>query len=145
MSFAVTKFRAGGIKLNGPSVKRSIQRVVLEITGTTADVALDLGDDSGTFWTDALADSEYGALAAKALAALQAIVAQAVTLIDHKNDQNFDRLQAASASGTSYQVAIQNKRPNYTYAASNGETSYVVELSYELINDQFPITEEYGG
>lgn len=87
MAFALTKFSARGIDIAGPSYKRGIQQVVLDITGTSADIDLDLGDDSGTFWTAAQANGTYGALATKALEILKKIVAQSVALVGVDSQQ----------------------------------------------------------
>lgn len=87
MAFALTKFSARGIDIAGPSYKRGIQQIVLDITGTSADVDLDLGDDSGTFWTAAKANGTYGALATKSLEILKKIVAQSVALVGVDSQQ----------------------------------------------------------
>lgn len=51
MAFGLTRLRAYGIKGESATYKRSLQVVNMEITGTASDVDLDIGDDSGTFWT----------------------------------------------------------------------------------------------
>ena len=69
MAFAVTSFEAYPINLDSAIVRRADQEFTMTITGTTADVALDIGNPVGTFWT-AAGSSTIGA---QALAALQAI------------------------------------------------------------------------
>ena len=83
MSFALTKFEARGVEIKTPSKKRGKQELVFTITGTTADVDLDIGDEDGTFWTDALADTTYDDLAASVFALLftNALVDQAAGLM----------------------------------------------------------------
>ncbi len=76
MAFALTGFEAFPIVVQGAQPRRAIQRVVLHATGTTSDVDLDIGDNTGTFW--GAADSTD--LGAAALADLQAIVAQSSNL-----------------------------------------------------------------
>lgn len=144
MAFALTKFEARGINYSGPSKKRGVQQAYLKITGLVGDVSLGLGDDSGTFWTAALADATYGAMAAKVQAILQRITANAVGLLDVKSEQLLDRLQAAAAAGTSYTLAIQDHRPNIVFAAGQGETFYDLVLEWELNEGIFPETASYG-
>lgn len=87
MAFALTKYEARSLDIASPTYKRGIQQVVLDITGTSADVDLDLGDDSGTFWTAAQANTTYGELAKKALASLKRIVDQAQALVSVESQE----------------------------------------------------------
>lgn len=144
MAFALTGFVSYGTNIVGPSQKRGIQRATLTITALVTDVALDLGDDSGTFWTDAQADTTYGELATKALSVLNRIEDQAAALWCVDSEQLLDRLQAAAAAGTSYTLSVQNKRPNLTFAAGQGETSWVIDLEWSLNNYIFPIVSSFG-
>lgn len=140
MAFALAALRAYGLETNG-NTRRSIQRVVLDITGTTSDVALDIGDDTpGTFWTAARA-TEAGAQAHDFLKD----VAARGTLVRYSVNSLFDRVQGSSASGSTYTVAIQNERPNITMAANNGESSYRVTLDYELNEDLPAFAAAFGG
>jgi hypothetical protein len=145
MAFALTKFQARGVDIAGPSNKRGIQQVVLNITGAAADVDLDIGDDAGTFWTAAKADSTYGSLATKALEVLQNIVANASSLVAVKSEQLIDRIQIAAVSGAGeYSLAVVNTRPNIAFNAADGETSYEIILEYELDDKQYPVVATYG-
>lgn len=133
MSFALTKFKAWGVNVGSPIRKHDMQYAELHITGTVADVDLDIGDDSGTFWTDALADSTYGSLATTALDKLQKIVAIANSLMAVESQEiTLVRLRAAAAAGTDYALAIQDKRPNFIFDANQGETSYIIKLEWSL-------------
>lgn len=145
MAFALTRFEARSVDIASVSYKRGIQQVVLDITGTAADVDLDLGDDSGTFWTAALANSTYGDLAAKALEILQKIVDQAAALLAVDSQQLIDRVQVASVSGAGeFSLAVQNTRPNIAFNAADGELAYKIVLTYELNNYIYPINALYG-
>jgi cytochrome c551/c552 len=145
MAFALVAYHARGVDVVGPSYKRGIQQVVLDITATANDVDLDIGDDSGTFWTAALANATYGALATKALASLQRIVAQSAALVAVSSEQLLDRVQTAAAGGNGeFALAIQNTRPNITVNAADGETAWKVILTYELDNYAFPEIQSLG-
>jgi hypothetical protein len=144
MAFALTGFVSYGINIVGPSQKRGIQRATLTITALATDVDLDLGDDSGTFWTEAQANSTYGQLATKALDVLGKIEDQAASLISVRSEQLLDRIQAAAAAGTAYVLTVQNKRPNLLFDAANGETSWSIDLEWIMQNFQFPVVSSFG-
>lgn len=145
MAFALTKFHARAVDIASPSYKRGIQQVVLDITATTADVDLDLGDDSGTFWTAAQGNATYGALATKALEVLNKIVDQSAALVAVKSQQLIDRVQIATvAAAGQYSLAIQDVRPNIAFNAADGETSMKIILEYELNDNIFPVIATYG-
>jgi hypothetical protein len=144
MAFALTGFASYGVNVVGPSQKRGIQRATLYITGLVTDVDLDLGDDSGTFWTEAQANSTYGELATKALDVINKIEDRSTSLIAVKSEQLIDRLQVAVAAGTSYTLAVQAKRPNIEFAAGQGETTYQIDIEWLLNNFQFPIVSSFG-
>lgn len=144
MAFALTGFASYGVNVVGPSQKRGIQRATLYITGLVTDVDLDIGDDSGTFWTEAQANSTYGALATKALDVLGKIEDQSTALLAVKSEQLLDRLQAAAAAGTSYVLTVQAKRPNIEFAAGQAETAYQIDIEWLLNNFQFPIVSSFG-
>jgi len=72
-TFSLTKYNAYGFIIDSDIRKRAIQRMTLHITAANTDTDLDIGDDSGTFWTAAEADTTYGDLGSKALDTIQAI------------------------------------------------------------------------
>lgn len=144
MAFALTTFRARGLEIMGSQPDRAIQQIVMTAIGLATDVALDLGTDAGTFWTAALADATNGALATAALPILTNIVANAQAMSRWFISEIIDRLQAASASGTSYTVTIDHLRPTLAFAASNGLTSYTIILEYVLKAGILPIEANYG-
>lgn len=145
MAFALTSFQSDGFRYVGPGPRKAIQTVVLTITGTTADVDLDIGDDSGTFWTAALADATYGALATSALDKLQKIIEQATAVARiYSPEIEASGLRAAAASGTAYTLAHQNSRPNWTFASNQGLTAYTVFIDYLLDVNILPVADSYG-
>lgn len=72
-TFSLTKYNAYGFVIDSDVRKRAVQRMTLHITAANTDTDLDIGDDTGTFWTAVQADTTYGALGGKALATIQAI------------------------------------------------------------------------
>lgn len=145
MAFALTRYSARGLNITSPVYKQGVQEVVLGITGTAADVDLDIGDDGGTFWTDAEANTTYGELATNALASLKRIVGNSEALQAVQSQQLLDRIQIATPAGAGeFSLAIQDKRPNIAFFAGDGETSYLIVLRYEL-NQAAPIEfAQYG-
>jgi hypothetical protein len=145
MAFSLIAFHARGVDIAGPSYKRGIQQVVMDVVATAADVDMDIGDDSGTFWTDCLANATYGALATQALSALQGIVAQSAALISVQSEQLIDRVQVGTPSGADeYSLAIQDMRPNIAVNAADGELAWKLVLTYELNNFIYPVNQSYG-
>lgn len=55
MAFGLTSIKAYGVPSYEFSGNKFLQVLEMEITGTTADIALDIGNAAGTFWT-AVAD-----------------------------------------------------------------------------------------
>lgn len=145
MTFALTKYVASGIDRSGPSVKRGVQRVALTITALAADVDLDIGDDAGTFWTDALADATYGTLATNAQTHLQTICDNVTALLAVMSPQLLDRVQTAAAgSNGEYSIALEDHRPNITVNAADGEEAWYIVLEWELADGQSPVNASYG-
>jgi hypothetical protein len=141
MAFALTGFKAHGIDVAGPSRKRGIQRLCFTITATAADVALDLGNFTGTFWSAA----DNTALGANVLQTVQRIVAQAQDFLSVKSPQLADRIQIATVAGAGeYSLALQNKLPNIAVNAADGETAWYVVVELELNDGITPVFEEYS-
>lgn len=148
MSFALTKFEARGVEIKTPSKKRGKQELVFTITGTTADVDLDLGDEDGTFWTDALADATYGTRATSVFAFLftaPAIVDQVAGLMAVESEQLIDRIQKAAVSTAGeYSLAVENHLPNIAVNAADGETTWVIRVHLELNDSIYPVSASFG-
>lgn len=63
MAFACTGYKAYGLDIQEPITKRALQVFELTVTGTAADVALDLSNVGGTAWS--AIDNDATGLAAK--------------------------------------------------------------------------------
>lgn len=78
MAFALTQFKAYGIRTSGETRQHTWQVADMGITALNTDVTLDISSDTtgslGTFWTAAIANATYGQLATNALAKIQAII-----------------------------------------------------------------------
>lgn len=145
MAFALTRMEAYQEVVGSTSRKRGIQGVDLYITGTVADVDLDIGDYSGTFWTAALANSTLGNVATTALSTIQKIVAQVESLDEVNSQQLLDRIKIATVAGAGeYSLAIQNTLPNIAFFAGDGETSIFLRLKFTCVDGQFPICAQLG-
>lgn len=145
MAFSLTKFHAEGIDVGGPA-RRRLQRAVFTIAATAADVDLDIGDDTpGTFWTAALANATYGAVALNVQAFLQVLDDNVIALFQVNSPQLMDRVQTAAAGGNGeYALAIQNFRPNIAVNAADGETAWQIECVWELADGIAPRNLSYG-
>lgn len=144
MTFALTKFKAWGDIVDGVVPKRATQKVYMVITAATTDVALDFSDAAGTFWVACLADSVYGGLATKALSVIQNIDDLVENLHKLQCEELFDRIQAAATSGTAYTLTVSAHTPILTCAASNGETTWHIEIHWTMIDGALPVTANLG-
>lgn len=140
MSFALTSFVADGIRAMGPGPVQAYQRYIFTITGLTTDVELDIGDFTGTFWTAAQADTTLvnttttlGQMAASVLSFLTQNYPNYSAVANIFVPEIWGRVVAAAASGSAYVRTIDiTLLPNFTFAASNGETAYTVIVDYIL-------------
>lgn len=141
MTFALTAFRANGIDLAGPTRKRGLQRMVFEFTAAASNVAVSLGNFSGTFWTDVVASAMGTAVKDTVQNRIQPQVA---TLLRVGSPQLLDRVQIATvAAAGQYQLALQNDLPNLTLNSGDGETTWVIETIHELDDGAIPVFAEY--
>lgn len=136
MAFSLTKCIAHGTEAEEPVNKRYIQRLILEVTATTADIDFDIGDIAGTFWT-AVGATQPGTAA---LAALKDINARAKACIGLNSPQLMDRIQAAAASGTDYTVTMDTYGPSITCDTSNGESAWQVVVTWYLKDGAEPVS-----
>lgn len=146
MAFSLQKFRAYGTLIAGPARNQAIQYAELHIGALAADVDLDIGDDDGTFWTDALADADYGDVATAALAALQEIAGAVSGLVHVGCEQLMDRTQVliGDIDADTYVVDIEDHRPNITFDADDGEEALVIRLEWALKDGKQPTRADYG-
>ena len=96
MSWKVTAahfYASESSKATGPFTAQTCEMVIY---GLDADVALDLDNATGTFWTAAEADATYGTVAAAAYAALQKVQISAASL--HSWGGNFALYRARGAT-----------------------------------------------
>lgn len=94
MAFAITKCKAYGLQTGAPTRSKGFQVVELQLTGLNTDVDLDLGDDTGTFWT-AVATSSPNCYAS-VLALLQNISANTLAFMGVQGEQLVAREKVAS-------------------------------------------------
>lgn len=144
MSFSLQGFKAYGVRAEGATRQHVRQMAELYIVATVNDVALDISNSAGTFWTAALADSSYGSLASSALSVLTTISGIAVALRSVKSEELLVRLQAASPSGTSYSLSVSSHLPSITCAAGNGQTSWHIQLEWLLPDGREAMVSDLG-
>jgi hypothetical protein len=139
MAFGLSSIKAYGVPSYEYSGNKFVQHLELEITGTTADVTLDIGDTSGTFWTDV-----SDAAAAKVIDQIYAKVEKHFSLsvpellakvpIASGDTVATGEYKVASPESTSFEI---------TLFANEGLTSYNLAMSWSLQDGELPI--EYAG
>lgn len=142
MAFALTKCKAYGLKTQGPTRVLGQQIFELHITAVDTDDDLDIGDDTGTFWTDV----DATLLGAEALRLLKEIIADKTQgLLAVNSEELVGRLRSSTASGAGvYAQAVANNRPDITWFSGDAPTAYVIQLVYQLDDNQFPTFAELG-
>lgn len=145
MAFALTKISAYGIEAEEALNKKYRQFVILSITASAADVALDLGDVTagslGTFWT-AVSGTEPGATA---LTAMRDIQTRALTYCGAAGTSIAGYVQGTSVGAGVYTVtmdATATQLPNIAFNAGNGPTSYNLVLTWMLKDNEEPVAVE---
>ena len=133
MAFALTDYRAYGLDISEPIQKRAVQIFECTITGTTADIALDLGDVAGTAWS-AIDDNALG-LAAKV--ALTEILTKVDRLAQWSCPEIENALPViAGGSATTGKYGITNNTaktmPKLALYTGEGLTSYKFFFSWTL-------------
>ncbi len=141
MAFALTSFVADGVRFSGPGPYRATEQYVFTVTAAATDVALDMGNTTGTFWSAATADATYGAMAAQVLETVTSWETnyQAVKNLYTPEVQDMTQVLSLSATGT-YTLALDSttKLPNYTFHTAGGKTAYTVFVEYLLISNRLP-------
>jgi hypothetical protein len=135
MALALTKFEAYGIQIDEPVTKRFVQRAVIEWTGATSDITIDIANYAGTFWT-AVGATEPGLTAIKALKDIQ-IKAKALVVVGGLGVVNLVRGTAAAAGV--YSQSVSALLPSITYFTAEGPTSAKLVLEWELNDAQSPV------
>lgn len=118
------------------------QQLQLIVYSAAADVDWDIGDFTGTFWTAALADGTYGAVAAKALAALKDFAVNAAYANNPAGNFDLYRTRVKTATDTAdYEITSwTGKVPNITFAAASGAGNSDVRLSWGMLPGWQPVT-----
>ncbi len=148
MAFALTKFKAYGLRAEGAVRPHAQQVASFTFTAAATDIAYDLGTTGGTFWTSAEADSAYGALASAAKSLLLArlpglLPDNALMACEGEPLQTFIQV-ASGASGTQYTLAISSSMPTITYVSASAPTAWVLNLRWNLIDGAEALVADLG-
>lgn len=145
MAFALTGFKAFGIRTSGSTRQHAVQIIELVITGTANDVALDLDTDAGTFWTAATGDATYGAMATQALADWKLALNNVKDLLAVEALALLKRVPIAALTGNGqYVMTVSHTRPNIALNAGDGDTAYTIQVRYALKDGQEAFTSDRG-
>lgn len=136
MAFALTDARFYKVEIPSAIDKRGLQGIEMTITRGSSDTDLDIGNTSGTFWTDALADGTYGAQADLALKQFALIASDIEALVSCElTAANGFLLRVASVSAvTQYQLDNGGSFPVVTpeITLNSGAAPATVKLRWIL-------------
>ncbi len=144
MAFAVTGYRAYPVDIAIDKNIKAIQHLELAITGTSADVLLDLSNPAGTFWTAA----GSSAVGAAALSALNAIVLIALGrkafYLQGVTDGKVQTYTADTVASNGFKLTSATVIPDVTQFAGEGLTSYFCSIEIAVLSGSSPITSALG-
>jgi hypothetical protein len=135
MAFGVSSLKAWGIQAYEGNRDQFLQVLQMDITGLAADVALDIGNPTGTFWTGV------------GNAALNQIVQDIFTRVDRHVSISVPELYAktlirsgASTGANDYKIASpQNTSFAITIHTGEGLTAYSLTMTWALKPDHAPV------
>ncbi len=151
MAFALTKFKADGIRHSGPTRSHGEQIAIFSITAADTDTDLDISDSDGTFWTEALADTTYGSLATGAWNAFFStttsgtIPAAISTLLAVESETLLARIRDdSSPANTDYSLIIADNLPDLGFASGDAPESIILVLRWLLADGQEAVIADLG-
>lgn len=146
MAFAVPAFKTFAMSVDQVSQCRFEQITVISCTGTTADVAYDLGTAAGTFWTSAKLDATHGAKATAALAVCEALKAIALASSVKSNLVAYTWYHTAPSADTDVNIASYTSCiPNIRFKANKAPTAVIWIIITKILNGQNPLPSSYAG
>ncbi len=131
MTFALTKVTAYGTEASEPLQKRFVQTLILEGTAAATNVAYDIGNYTGTFWT-AVGSTAPGISALKAVkdinnAARTFMSAEGIGLLGYvQADASVPSVLSFLSSATTSAAAAQVLTVTGLASAANGDTILAV-------------------
>ncbi len=149
MAFALTKFKAYGIRHSGAVRPHAKQVCEFHITAANTDTALDLDNPSGTFWTAALANATYGSLATQALNVfLTQMPAVTHRYLGVLGDPLGAYVQVLTlTAGAQYTTTLGGTTahyPAYAFNSGSAPTALNVFIEFSLIDDTEPVVSDLG-
>lgn len=145
MAFAVTSFRAYGIDKFEALTNQFKQTVVIKGTALAADVALDLGNASGTFWS-AADDTPTGLAASKAFAEILAKADVLISLNSPEIEDTKARIASGGtlAAGQFKKVTAKGATLGYTLFTAEGVTTFTIVAELSLLPGVLPTAAVYS-
>jgi hypothetical protein len=148
MAFALTKFKAYGLRAEGAVRPHAQQVFSFTLTAANTDITYDLGTSGGTFWTSAVAHATYGSLATSVrtllLTTLPGLLPDnALMGCDAEPLKTYIQV-ASGASGSQYTLAISASMPTITFVSASAPTAWVLNLRWNLIDGAEALVADYG-
>lgn len=148
MAFALTKFKAYGLRAEGAVRPHAQQVMSFTLTGAATDISYDFDETGGTFWTSAEANATYGALASAAksllLTRLPGLLPDgALVACESEVLQNFIQV-ASGATGDQYVLVITDSMPDILFVSASAPTAWVLNLRWNLIDGAEALVADLG-
>lgn len=139
MTIALTKFAAYGEYNTDTNKIRGIQCIKMTLTGAATDVAYDLSDFSGTFWTS-VDNTDVGAGVKAWMYANN--ITEALVAVEGDFTQSY--LRGAATGAGVYTQTVSNKLPIITFHTSDAPTSMVLIMKWSLADGVVPLAANFG-
>jgi hypothetical protein len=142
MTMAIVKCKAYGLQTGAATRSKGLQIIELELTGAAADVAYDFGNSSGTFWTAVLTSSPT--CGPSVLELFENVSAGCLAFQNLTGPQLYPRVQVASLTGAGQILkAVQNNRPNISFNAADGDTTYQLKFEWLCGQNFKPVVDDF--
>lgn len=138
MARVITSYKAYGIDISEPITTRAHQVLVLNWTQAAGDVAMDLANTSGTFWSEA--DNDATGLAAKqTLAQIISKQEARVCWTAPAIQDPYVQVAGAPAGATEYQITTTSVVPSLAFFAASAPTAVQLVLVVVLAREQIAV------
>lgn len=136
MAFGLSRISAYGIETAEPVRGKYLQVLELQVTALAADVALDIGNSAGTFWTNVA-----NTAARNAVASIWPKVARHISLsVPELFAKTLIASGASTATGQYKITSPQSSSFAITIHTGEGLTAYNIALVWALKGDELPVT-----
>lgn len=129
MAVTISSYKAYGIYIDEPITTRAWQVLNLVVAQAATDVAMDIANPVGTFWTSAAGTNANGVAAQAVLTQLEAKAESRICWSAPEFQDPKTKVAVAPAGATEYQITTTSVVPSFAFFAANAPTA----LNFNLV------------